>query len=47
MLHELKGDPEAARGYYEEALEIDPDFEQAKEALDKLNGGELANSEAE
>jgi tetratricopeptide (TPR) repeat protein len=45
MLYELKGDPVAARASYQEALRMDPEFEQALEALEKLEAPDLANSE--
>lgn len=35
--HELLDDPDAARAAYETALSLDPDFEQASDALDELD----------
>lgn len=37
MLHELKGDPAAARVAYETALRLNPTFDKAADALAKLN----------
>ncbi len=36
MIYELKNDASTAKQYYERSLEINPDFERAKEALKKL-----------
>ena len=36
MIHEHRGDFDLARAGYEESLRLDPDFEQASTALDKL-----------
>lgn len=36
MAHELQGDTEAASAAYQKALDLDPDFQQAADALERL-----------
>jgi cytochrome c-type biogenesis protein CcmH/NrfG len=40
MIYEKQGKVDMARAAYEKALEIDPENEQAKEALDALDAPE-------
>jgi tetratricopeptide (TPR) repeat protein len=47
MLYDIKGDKAAARKEFEAALALDPDDENAKEALEKLNAGEKETPESE
>jgi TolB-like protein len=38
LLHESRGDPAGAAGYYRQALTESPDFEDAREGLDRTQG---------